>query len=233
VIHIGQDKPLTEAELDHLGEFLTRCPGGMALNLEELDGFYCALIVGPENVMPSEYLPIVFGEEFSENSAFDTLERADEILGLLMRHWNSIVSEMLRKDVHIPLLAEDEGGISRGNDWASGFMMGVELAPEAWSDLMQPDDPDSPGYLLPMMILDHENDPEPEMRPQEITPEMREELIVHMAAGIRLIYDYYRAQRTAGADTGQRAARKIGRNETCPCGSGKKYKRCCGGAVVQ
>ena len=22
---------------------------------------------------------------------------------------------------------------------------------------------------------------------------------------------------------------KVGRNETCPCGSGKKYKRCCGG----
>ena len=26
----------------------------------------------------------------------------------------------------------------------------------------------------------------------------------------------------------QRAGRKIGRNEPCPCGSGKKYKHCCG-----
>jgi uncharacterized protein YecA (UPF0149 family) len=24
---------------------------------------------------------------------------------------------------------------------------------------------------------------------------------------------------------------KVGRNETCPCGSGKKYKKCCGAAV--
>jgi preprotein translocase subunit SecA len=24
---------------------------------------------------------------------------------------------------------------------------------------------------------------------------------------------------------------KIGRNEPCPCGSGKKYKKCCGRAV--
>lgn len=23
---------------------------------------------------------------------------------------------------------------------------------------------------------------------------------------------------------------KIGRNDPCPCGSGKKFKRCCGGA---
>ena len=25
-----------------------------------------------------------------------------------------------------------------------------------------------------------------------------------------------------------RAAPKIGRNDPCPCGSGKKYKKCCG-----
>ncbi|MBQ7225236.1 MAG: SEC-C domain-containing protein [Clostridia bacterium] len=25
-----------------------------------------------------------------------------------------------------------------------------------------------------------------------------------------------------------RAEQKVGRNEPCPCGSGKKYKKCCG-----
>ena len=29
-------------------------------------------------------------------------------------------------------------------------------------------------------------------------------------------------------DMPRRAAIKIGRNEPCPCGSGKKYKNCCG-----
>ncbi|MDE6000961.1 MAG: SEC-C domain-containing protein, partial [Clostridia bacterium] len=24
------------------------------------------------------------------------------------------------------------------------------------------------------------------------------------------------------------AAKKVGRNDPCPCGSGKKYKNCCG-----
>ena len=28
--------------------------------------------------------------------------------------------------------------------------------------------------------------------------------------------------------TVRREARKVGRNEPCPCGSGKKYKKCCG-----
>ena len=38
--------------------------------------------------------------------------------------------------------------------------------------------------------------------------------------------------RTGGDDakvrTVRRETRKVGRNEPCPCGSGKKYKKCCG-----
>ena len=36
-----------------------------------------------------------------------------------------------------------------------------------------------------------------------------------------------RAERAARS--GSRLAPKVGRNEPCPCGSGRKYKRCCGG----
>jgi hypothetical protein len=50
-----QSDPLTDAELDRLGDFLKACKGGRAMNVEELDGFFAALIAGPETVMPSEY----------------------------------------------------------------------------------------------------------------------------------------------------------------------------------
>jgi uncharacterized protein YecA (UPF0149 family) len=30
-----------------------------------------------------------------------------------------------------------------------------------------------------------------------------------------------------GANT-QKSVKKVGRNELCPCGSGKKFKKCCG-----
>ena len=36
--------------------------------------------------------------------------------------------------------------------------------------------------------------------------------------------------RAAKAETFVRSGRKVGRNEPCPCGSGKKYKHCCGRA---
>jgi len=34
----------------------------------------------------------------------------------------------------------------------------------------------------------------------------------------------------AGRPDGRPSGRKVGRNDPCPCGSGKKYKRCCAGA---
>ena len=49
----AQHKPLNDAELDRLAEFLKSCKGGRAMNVEQLDGFFAALISGPETVMPS------------------------------------------------------------------------------------------------------------------------------------------------------------------------------------
>ena len=39
--------------------------------------------------------------------------------------------------------------------------------------------------------------------------------------------DYHR-RLDAAAIPFQRGAPKVGRNDPCPCGSGKKYKKCCG-----
>ena len=69
----------------------------------------------------SEALPNVLGDQV----AFDNKQQADEVLGLLMRHWNTIASELqrtLREDhVYLPVLLEDSTGVVRGNDWAAGF----------------------------------------------------------------------------------------------------------------
>ena len=51
---INDAEPLTDAEFDRLSDFLKSCKGGKAMNMEQLDGFFAALVAGPENVMPSE-----------------------------------------------------------------------------------------------------------------------------------------------------------------------------------
>jgi len=86
------------------------------------------------------------------------------------------------------------------------------------------------------MMLCHEHDEDPEMRPKPISPEKREEVIVHMAAGLVQAYRHFRERRQVGVSAHRseprRNASNVGRNAPCHCVSGKKYKRCCGGATV-
>ena len=229
-----QNEPLTDTELDRLGDFLNGCKGGKAMNVEALDGFFAALIAGPQTVMPSEYYREVFGGEMSDACEFSSLDEANEILGLMMRHWNDIAGTLFKGEVYVPLLFEDENGMAHGNDWARGFMRGMGMRHDGWAELVN--DEKHGGCLIPMMMLCHEHDEDPEMRPKPISPEKREEVIVHMAAGLLQAYRYFRAHRqvSPGAHTREprRNASEVGRNDPCPCGSGKKYKKCCGGAAV-
>jgi uncharacterized protein len=42
------------------------------MNLETLDGFFAALICGPDNVLPSEYLPEIWGGDMVNEPVFET-----------------------------------------------------------------------------------------------------------------------------------------------------------------
>ena len=159
-----QHEPLTDAELDRLGAFLKSCKGGGAMNVEALDGFFAALIAGPETVMPSEYYREVFGGEMPDACVFGSLDEANEILGLMMRHWNTIAGTLFKGEVYVPLLLEDEDGMAHGNHWARGFIRGMGMRHDGWADLVN--DEEHGGCLIPMMMLCHEHDDDPEMRPK-------------------------------------------------------------------
>lgn len=227
-------QPLTDDEFARLAGFLEAI-GTPAMNIETLDGYFAALICGPDMVLPSEYLPQILGEDFS----FDSDDQATEIMGLLMRHWNTIAAELRitldEPNVYLPVLLEGADGVAPGNDWAHGFMRGVQTRPASWSLLI--DDEDHGGPILPIMMLHHEHDPAPEMRPPPIPPEKREELLQMVIAGLTHIYRYFEPYRQALADIPvsvpiHRDGPKIGRNEPCPCGSGRKYKHCCSAHVM-
>jgi uncharacterized protein len=188
-----QNEPLTDAELDRLGDFLKSCKGGKAMNVEALDGFFSALIAGPETVMPSEYYGEVFGGEMSDACEFRSLDEANEILGLMMRHWNGIAATLHKGEIHVPMIFEDEKGELHGNDWARGFMRGMQMRHNAWSELIN--DEKYGGSLTPMMMLYHEHDEDPEMRPDPIAPDKREQVIAFMAAGLMNAYEYFRKER--------------------------------------
>ena len=114
-------------------------------------------------------------------------------------------------------------------------MRGTSLRQDDWVVLF--DDEDHCGSLVPILALAHEHDPAPELRPykEPISAHRREKLLIGTAAAVMNIYRYFRTRPKSAevsflADnaTYRRLDPKMGRNERCPCGSGKKYKRCCG-----
>jgi len=132
------------------------------------------------------------------------------------------------------VIYQDETGASHGNDWASGFVEGMSLRNAGWKPLL--DDDDHAGSLIPIFALAHEHDPDPRIRPyaEPMSAEQRENLISGCIAGLVQIHRYFLARRSraAGHAPARRSGAKVGRNDPCPCGSGKKYKHCCGASPL-
>jgi hypothetical protein len=91
---------------------------------------------------------------------------------------------------YLPVLLEGDDGIANSNDWARGFMCGVRLRPERWSELI--DNHSYDGPLLPITLLAHENDPDPVMRPKPVVAENRADLLQRIVTGVNSIYRYFK-----------------------------------------
>jgi uncharacterized protein len=225
-------------DLEVLGEMLDQFEDEETMDLEELDGFFAALACCPVMVLPSEFIPVILGREIAEEPALSNEEALGLFLDLVGHHWNQVIEAFATDDFFEPLLLEDEDGKAYGNNWAIGFMRGIALREEAWREIFK--DEDKFAWLIPILALVHENDPDPEMRTykEPMTEERREHLLIGVSAMVTHIYRYFAPERASAAiATGpepatRRTARKMGRNDPCYCGSGKKYKKCCGAIKV-
>jgi uncharacterized protein len=70
----------------------------------------------------------------------------------------------------------------------------------------------------------------PTTRPR---PQQREQLAQQIEDSLVNIHAFWLPLRQAidEREVSQRLRTKVGRNEPCPCGSGKKFKKCCGSAA--
>jgi len=223
---------LSDAEFTELNGFLAQVDDGKIQNTEALDGFFAALACCPDLIMPSEYLPVIQrGGTEDGDLIFESLEEAQRFTMLVSRHWNYVNHQLSDGEVYLPLVLENQRGEYGGNDWANGFMTGTHLRHGIWSELIN--DEEHGGPIVPIMALAYENHPDPKMRPfkEPIDDKKRDDLILASAAGVMRMHAYFFAQRSSYLpETGTfiRRRKKVGRNAPCPCGSGKKYKQCCG-----
>lgn len=213
--------PSPEIAFEELEGFLSsdRTPDD-CMQISDLDGFLTALAIGPELILPSEWLPVIWGDGEPE---FESLEEAERIIHAIMGRYNEIL-ELLRQepDAFEPVFWETVDGEVVAGDWAMGFMDGVKLRASAWEPLIHSDE--DGGLLAPIVALLHDQDGKPLLEAEgEELAELQQVAADLVAPSVVAIDRFWQAAR----HTPRRAA-KVGRNDPCPCGSGRKYKRCCG-----
>ena len=226
--------PLSDKELDELDQFLLYTDAEESMTLDMLDGFLHAIAIGPETLMPSQWLPKVWGQEDGAMAppASDE-QQLNRVLSLVIRHFNSIVFGFGLRPPHVELLwgTTQYGKLGEFEDaemWAYGFCEGVKLNRAAWQPMLN----DSQGarWYRPIGLLG-EDDFAPDQDALIRTPDQRQALTREIEDCVRKIHAYWLPLRQAAGEPHQvpRKSNKIGRNEPCPCGSGKKFKKCCGG----
>jgi uncharacterized protein len=231
----AMDKPtpaLDNGELDRLDRLLVAIDPEETMALEELDGFFAALACCPEPVPADEYMPLVLGAPADAALARLPAADADALTRLLSRHWNSVASQLYEGEGFAPVLAIDEQGQASGNVWAIGFVRGMAMRPDAWAAM--DDDEEFADALDPLMRLVDEAEPEDGEPAEEIPESERAQVLDDMFVGVMDVYRFFQSQRErnlAPASPIRRAGVKVGRNDPCPCGSGRKFKSCCGRAA--
>ncbi|CCE05064.1 putative transporter (YecA family protein with SEC-C motif) [Bradyrhizobium sp. STM 3843] len=201
--------------------------------LEELDGFIAGLLVCPETIPVSEWFAAAFGMTGGRTSVFDTIDHANDILGRVTDYYNDIAMTLAEHpEEYRPLFPIDESnGDVLWELWIDGFMRAIDLRRSAWTKLLDVGEDATAALAGLFMLADiaGENHDLPDKELTRLTqqaPMLIPQWVITLHA--------HRLSRPAPvsslADQPNpfATARKVGRNEPCPCGSGKKYKRCCG-----
>ena len=227
-------------EMSWLAGFLTSpACRPTAMDVEMIDGFLSGLVAGPGDLeLPSAVREILDGG-FAPGAK---VARADRVrCEDLIERWRQTIALRLDADVpHPPFFLPveafqpqvDAAGVVierfPGEAWASGFVFATRHFQQDWNRALQTSE-DVQALMAPLSALLADPERRAEMGlDAETLRQVHEDLPVSLAG----LYGYWRdveeeaAERRASA----RSAR-VGRNDPCPCGSGQKYKRCCGAAA--
>lgn len=181
------NEPLSIDELNDLSDYLESIPD--AMSIEMLDGFFTALACSPEIVLPSVYLPYIWGEKHDFNSD----ESTSKFMTIICKHWNAVVSQLQSSDQFPMVLLEFEDDTLYGIEWSLGFMAGTEIGGDKWHDLM--DNEKDADLMFPFVALAYSKHPEEEMRLMEIDEEKRDICISKIVENLPIIYAYFKKER--------------------------------------
>jgi uncharacterized protein len=236
---------LTDAEFEELDGLLAQTPEPFEpLDAVMLDGYLCGVIVQPVLLETEAWLPHVF--DFDGQPLPDDADPAwrERVTALILRRHAALNRAIAEDGWFDPLILElDDFNPPRTDDPAASlnpvsqalfpWVAGFQHAMESFPDLLELPDPAIDVALARLYRhLPAQTDEEREVvatldkeHPLATLDEAIEDLIVIVADLEDLTRD-----RRYKVETVKREAPKVGRNDPCPCGSGKKYKQCHGKA---
>jgi uncharacterized protein len=249
----------SEADIEALESVCERLAGfGLDVSLEWLDGYFTALIASRRAILPSEWLPAMFGDDFGR--AFADPADVQQAMDALMKRWNVLASQL---DAESLLDAPDElrlaplmlsyDDAARAEVVAAGHMTADEAA-----DLLQTGALWAEAFREAIDAFEADW-PEPDMSteegrwyddclsrvlalmlpPADLAKYLAEEYPGQEMARDQLVDDacfaaqdlrVYWLDHAPKPET-RRVGPIPGRNDPCPCGSGKKFKKCHGAAL--
>lgn len=201
--------PLNASEETELRRLLAEAG---AAPLEFARGVFQAAASSPSSLSPPDWLGLVLGEQQDAT----TLKRT---FALLMRDYNSCL-QCLALGVPVVPSPADQAAIA---DFCRGFVRLSQKDPK-WAGQLS-----ALELTLPFAALAGFVEPEKVLR---LLQTEREEVSLwlgrqreQLADLVAQVFGFFSAARLPKPASGK--ADKVGRNESCPCGSGKKYKKCC------
>lgn len=192
--------PLSEAELDELDTLLQALPGEAVMNVEGLDGYLTALLVGPPllaRLKTADWLPGIWGGDGDGTAPFASQKKRKRTAILVLRHLHGIEVQ-LRDDAAgwepvFSIAETPQRDYVDAEDWCVGFLQAVALDPEAWSPLF--DDADLGPALVPIALLGGDDSDLPEAAAARLAdPAQRDALSRAVVDAVLLL----RERRTGG-----------------------------------
>jgi uncharacterized protein len=222
---------MTEQELDQLEELLdSDIFKDEAMSLDALQGFLCAVASGPEPDPHGVWMP----EALGESPAYESLEQAQQVANLVMHFYNSIATALSNgEDFDLILYAFEENHEELDYvPWCDAYVYGTQIGDSNWFDAAgefadELSEKMEVFFLLSGLLKeDAEKHKEPWLSEKEEKKAMKQAREAFPST-IGDIHQFWLARRST-PETIRREAPKVGRNDSCPCGSGKKFKQCCG-----
>ena len=209
-------------------------------------GFLFAVACAPELIKPADWMPKIIDPD---NAVQTSLEQKKEITGGLMSLYNEMTRQVQKVDVKLPVdiafLEDPMANLQSGasiNQWAHGFRTGYFWLQSSWLAYIPEEIKEESGYHVTVLCFFssrkiatslHDGVKNPEITLESMASSMKKIFPDAMKGFALLGNSIHQALATRDGATQAPAVNsaKVGRNEPCTCGSGKKFKKCCG--VIQ